>query len=80
MTPATAAVEPRKPRSFDIVGFLERYGVLLFLVILVEAFAKKRIAGDNPWGVGATTLEWTLPSPPAFHSYETLPRITGADH
>jgi heme/copper-type cytochrome/quinol oxidase subunit 1 len=27
------------------------------------------------WGAGATTLEWTLPSPPAFHSYETLPRI-----
>jgi cytochrome c oxidase subunit I len=25
--------------------------------------------------VGATTLEWTLPSPPNFHSYETLPRI-----
>jgi cytochrome c oxidase subunit 1 len=29
----------------------------------------------NPWGAGATTLEWTLPSPPLFHSYETLPRI-----
>ena len=40
----------------------------------------KRVAGDNPWGVGATTLEWTLPSPPPFHQYETLPRITGADH
>ena len=26
-------------------------------------------------GAGATTLEWTLPSPPPFHSYETLPRI-----
>ena len=33
-----------------------------------------------PWGVGATTLEWTLPSPPAFHSYETLPRIDATDH
>ena len=29
----------------------------------------------NPWGVGATTLEWTLPSPPPFHTCETLPRI-----
>ena len=29
---------------------------------------KKRLAGDNPWGVGATTLEWTLPSPPPFHT------------
>ena len=40
-----------------------------------EAFAKKRPAGDNPWGVGATTLEWMLSSPPPFHQWETLPRI-----
>jgi len=25
--------------------------------------------------VGATTLEWTLPSPPPFHTWETLPRV-----
>ena len=36
---------------------------------------RKRKAGDNPWGVGATTLEWTLPSPPPFHTYNELPRI-----
>ena len=34
----------------------------------------------NPWGEGATTLEWTLPSPPPFHQYETLPRIADTDH
>ncbi len=27
-------------------------------------------------GTGATTLEWTLPSPAPFPIYETLPRIT----
>ena len=37
--------------------------------------AKKRVAGDNPWGVGATTLEWTLPSPPPFHQFNELPQI-----
>jgi cytochrome c oxidase subunit 1 len=42
---------------------------------IVEAFMKKRVAADNPWGVGATTLEWTLSSPPPFHQFETLPRI-----
>ena len=26
-------------------------------------------------GAGATTLEWTLPSPPPFHTWETLPRV-----
>ena len=41
---------------------------------------RKVKAGDNPWGAGATTLEWTLPSPPAFHSYETLPRIQATEH
>ena len=30
---------------------------------LVDAFARKEQAADNPWGSGATTLEWTLPSP-----------------
>ena len=29
----------------------------------------------NPWGAGATTLEWTLPSPPPFHQFNELPRI-----
>src|SRR5947209_7362280 len=61
-------------------SYLSAVGVILFLYIIYEAFAKKRVAGDNPWGAGATTLEWTLPSPPPFHQYETLPRITGSDH
>ena len=46
---------------------LRRSASMLFLYIVYDAFAKKRVAGDNPWGVGATTLEWTLPSPPPFH-------------
>ena len=54
--------------------------IALFLFIVYEAFARKRVAGDNPWGSGATTLEWTLSSPPPFHQFETLPRITGHDH
>jgi cytochrome c oxidase subunit I len=42
---------------------------------LIEAFARKRQAGANPWGAGATTLEWTLSSPPPFHQFEVLPRV-----
>jgi cytochrome c oxidase subunit 1 len=61
-------------------SYLSGAGVLLFLYVVYDAFARKQLAGDNPWGVGATTLEWTLPSPPPFHQYETLPRITGSDH
>jgi cytochrome c oxidase subunit 1 len=61
-------------------SYLSGIGVLLFLYIVYDAFAKKQLAGDNPWGVGATTLEWTLSSPPPFHTFETLPRIVGSDH
>jgi cytochrome c oxidase subunit 1 len=64
----------------SIGAYISGVGTIVFLYVIYEAFAQKRVAGDNPWGVGATTLEWTLPSPPPFHQYETLPRITGADH
>jgi cytochrome c oxidase subunit 1 len=61
-------------------SYISGVGVLVFLYVIYEAFAKKRLAGDNPWGPGATTLEWTLSSPPPFHQFETLPRITDAGH
>jgi cytochrome c oxidase subunit I len=60
----------------SIGAFIAGFGVLVFLVTMAEAFMAKRKAGDNPWGVGATTLEWTLSSPPPFHTYNELPRIT----
>ena len=41
---------------------------------MAYAFARKVHAPANPWGAGAQ-LEWTLPSLPAFHSYEEPPRI-----
>ena len=50
-------------------------GTGIFLFCLLEMFMKKRVAGDNPWGEGATTLEWTLSSPPPFHQYNELPQI-----
>jgi len=56
----------------SIGAYIAGIGTLVFLYTVYDAFARKRVAGDNPWGVGATTLEWTLPSPPPFHSYETL--------
>src|SRR3974390_2794898 len=56
-------------------SYIAGVGVLVFFFGLTEAFLKKRVAGNNPWGVGATTLEWTLSSPPPFHQFEMLPRI-----
>ncbi len=59
----------------SIGAFIAGFGVIVFLIAMAEAFLRKRRAGDNPWGVGATTLEWTLSSPPPFHTYNELPRI-----
>src|SRR5215217_5358373 len=59
----------------SIGSYISGFGVLIFLYSIVEAFAKKRVAGDNPWGEGATTLEWQLSSPPPYHQWEQLPRV-----
>ncbi|WP_448583029.1 cytochrome c oxidase subunit I [Thermaurantiacus sp.] len=51
-------------------------GMLVFFVNVIWSLAAGRRAADNPWGEGATTLEWTLSSPPPFHQFETLPDLT----
>ncbi|MCI0737099.1 MAG: cytochrome c oxidase subunit I [Beijerinckiaceae bacterium] len=60
--------------------YLSGVGAILFVYLLYDTFAKKRLAGNNPWGPGATTLEWTLSSPPPFHQFETLPVISELEH
>jgi len=50
-------------------------GTLLFLGIIAYTFRAGARVGDNPWGEGATTLEWKVASPPPFHTYEELPRV-----
>ncbi len=64
----------------SVGSFISGFGVLIFLLCMADAFMRKRVAGDNPWGVGATTLEWTLSSPPPFHTFNDLPRISGGGH
>jgi cytochrome c oxidase subunit I len=59
----------------SIGSYISGAGVLVFLFGMILAFTRKVPAADNPWGEGATTLEWTLSSPPPFHQYSTLPVI-----
>ncbi|MFA5948983.1 MAG: cytochrome c oxidase subunit I [Hyphomicrobium sp.] len=61
-------------------AYITAVGTLCFFIGIAVALARKVPAGDNPWGAGATTLEWTISSPPPFHAFETLPRITGSGH
>ena len=51
-------------------------GMLFFFLNMAYTFLLGKQAGDNPWGEGATTLEWTLSSPPPFHQFNTLPKIS----
>jgi cytochrome c oxidase subunit 1 len=54
-------------------------GVAAFLVMCAEAAVRRRKAVANPWGEGATTLEWTLSSPPPHHQFNDLPVITASE-
>jgi len=54
--------------------------VLIFFINILWTFVAGRKAEGNYWGEGATTLEWTLSSPPPFHQFETLPVIEDAKH
>ncbi len=55
-------------------------GVGIFMLVLIEAAIRRRKAEANPWGEGATTLEWTLSSPPPFHQFSEPPVIKADDH
>jgi cytochrome c oxidase subunit 1 len=59
----------------SIGAYISTAGLVVFFIGLAHAFARKERAAGNPWGAGATTLEWTLPSPPPFHQFNELPRI-----
>jgi cytochrome c oxidase subunit 1 len=59
----------------SIGSYISAAGLVLFLYILGYTLLRGKQAAANPWGEGATTLEWTVPSPAPFHTFETQPRI-----
>jgi len=54
-------------------------GMAIFFVNIIWSLIAGKKAPANPWGEGATTLEWTLSSPPPYHQFETLPIIDAED-
>jgi len=62
----------------SIGAFIAGLSSVFFLVMAVHSmfFGRKSVA--NPWGEGATTLEWTVPSPAPFHTFEEPPVLTRA--
>jgi len=59
----------------SIGAYISGAAFIAFLYVCYRTFTSKVQAADNYWGEGATTLEWTLSSPPPFHSFLTLPEI-----
>ena len=60
-------------------SYLTAFATLVFFFGMAVSLMRAKRTVDNPWGEGATTLEWTLSSPPPFHSFDKLPRFEGKE-
>ncbi|MGH6946864.1 MAG: cytochrome c oxidase subunit I [Kiloniellales bacterium] len=56
-------------------SYISFVGLLVFLLLVWRTLHSGERCPASPWGAGATTLEWTLPSPPPFHSFTELPEL-----
>ncbi len=64
----------------SIGSYISAVGVLVFLYVIFRTFTAGARIAENPWGPGATTLEWKVSSPPPFHTFEELPHIEETAH
>jgi cytochrome c oxidase subunit 1 len=65
-------------------SYLSIIATLFFFYIVYLTLTGNNLCGNNPWSFDETTegqskqsatLEWMLPSPPAFHTFEEIPAI-----
>jgi cytochrome c oxidase subunit I len=65
--------------GWNLVSSLGAYisfaSTLFFVCVMIYTLVAGRRVAANYWGEGATTLEWTVSSPPPFHTFEELPEI-----
>jgi cytochrome c oxidase subunit 1 len=73
---------PDYPDAYQGWNTLASYGAffsyaatLVFVAIAIYTIGWGKKVSGNYWGEGATTLEWSQSSPPAFHTFETLPEL-----
>jgi len=59
-------------------AYLLGFGFLMTTVSLIRSLLKKPDAPMNPWG--SNTLEWTIPSPPAYYNFDKTPQVTGGPY
>jgi len=64
--------------DFNMLASIGAFGFglsqLIFLWVVIKCVKGGEKAPQKPWE-GADTLEWTLPSPPPYHSFETPPVV-----
>ncbi|MCB1802546.1 MAG: cbb3-type cytochrome c oxidase subunit I, partial [Gammaproteobacteria bacterium] len=58
----------------SVGGFVFGVSQLMFVWIIVKAIRGGEKATDRVWE-GAEGLEWTLPSPPPYHSFTEAPQV-----
>jgi len=75
---------PDYPDAFAGWNALASYGSyisvvasFLFFYIVYLTLTGQTLSGENPWTQEkeVQTLEWQLPSPPAFHTFDEIPSI-----
>ena len=59
----------------SVGAFILGFSQLLFLYIVVKTIKGGEKATKEVWE-GAEGLEWTLPSPPPYHSFTTAPKVS----
>ncbi|CAN5895823.1 hypothetical protein BH11GEM2_BH11GEM2_07670 [soil metagenome] len=60
-----------------IGAYIFAFGVLLFVINVVRSRFRGAPAGDNPWQ--ASTLEWSVSSPPPAYNFEVIPVVASRD-
>jgi cytochrome c oxidase subunit 1 len=61
----------------SIGALITAIGTVFFFYVVYRTFSSKEAVEGNQWGEGATTLEWTVPSPAPFHTHEEIPNMEG---
>jgi len=59
----------------SIGSYISFAATLFFVFTVIHTLVAGKRIGANPWGEGATTLEWTVSSPPPFHTFDELPIV-----
>ncbi|WP_395824643.1 cytochrome c oxidase subunit I [Elstera sp.] len=61
-------------------AYLSFFGAILFVYIVIRTLTSGQKVGANYWNAEDSTLEWTVSSPPPFHTFDELPVLKQTSH